>query len=231
MRFFFLSPLLLLCLLLSHCASHPPAETLPQKSTVIVVHGIFASEVTMRPLRNALTAQGIATLSPSLRPSDGSAGLDELAAQLRDYIDARLPERAPIQIVAHSMGGLISHYYLEELGGKDRCRAFYTMASPHHGTPFAKIHPGPAGRQMEPGSSFTKKLLNIVRPAYPVTCYRSSTDLVILPSESATLPYADNVLIRSPGHIYLTKDRDLTRDLTARIKAIDERALSAARSF
>lgn len=220
------SALILLSFLLGACASRQAIETRPEKSTVIVVHGLFANEFTMRSLHNGLTAADISTLSPNLTPSDGSIGIDDLAGQLKEFIDARLAPNAPIQIVAHSMGGLVSQYYLEKLGGNRRCRALYTLATPHHGTILASIHPGPAGRQMEIGSSFIKNLLRLPPPRYPVTCYRSSTDLVILPNESATLPGATNLIFTTPGHIYLTRDREVQKDLVQRIKNVDHYALS-----
>lgn len=220
---------LLFAFFLSHCASHPPVETLPEKSTVIVVHGLFASEITMRPLRNALTEAGIPTLAPSLKPADGSVGIDILAQELKKFLDTRLAPNAPIQIVAHSMGGLVSQYYLEKLGGNQRCRGLYTLATPHHGTMLAHLHPGPAGRQMEIGSPFLQDLLGHSRTRYPITCYRSSTDVVILPNESSTLTHATNLKFTTPGHIYLTHDSALQKDLIGRITAIDQAALNSRR--
>jgi pSer/pThr/pTyr-binding forkhead associated (FHA) protein len=58
------------------------------------------------------------------------------AKQLAQYVDA-LPVRKPIKIVAHSLGTLVSRYYIERVGGKDRVNKLILMGGPHLGTPNA----------------------------------------------------------------------------------------------
>ena len=41
---------------------------------------------------------------------------------------------ARLILIGHSMGGLISRYYLEVLGGWQNCRALYAIGSPHSGS-------------------------------------------------------------------------------------------------
>ena len=45
--------------------------------------------------------------------------------------------RAPITIVAHSMGCLIARYYVERLGGDARVNRVIYLGGPHAGTPYA----------------------------------------------------------------------------------------------
>jgi len=58
------------------------------------------------------------------------------AAQLAAAIDA-WNVTGPITIIAHSMGSLISRYYLECLGGKKRVNRAIFLGGPHVGTPYA----------------------------------------------------------------------------------------------
>ena len=57
------------------------------------------------------------------------------AKQLSQFIDA-LPVK-PIKLVAHSLGTLVSRYYIERLGGKDKVDKLILMGGPHLGTPAA----------------------------------------------------------------------------------------------
>jgi pSer/pThr/pTyr-binding forkhead associated (FHA) protein len=43
----------------------------------------------------------------------------------------------PITIVAHSMGSLVSRYYVEHLGGKEKVERMIFLGGPHHGAPQA----------------------------------------------------------------------------------------------
>jgi pSer/pThr/pTyr-binding forkhead associated (FHA) protein len=44
---------------------------------------------------------------------------------------------APLTIIAHSLGTLVSRYYVERLGGKSRVERLILMGGPHQGTPAA----------------------------------------------------------------------------------------------
>jgi len=57
------------------------------------------------------------------------------AKQLSQFIDA-LPVK-PVKLVAHSLGTLVSRYYVERLGGKDKVDKLILMGGPHLGTPAA----------------------------------------------------------------------------------------------
>jgi triacylglycerol lipase len=56
----------------------------------------------------------------------------ERAEQLRDQIRAWTEE--PINLVAHSMGGLDARHLITHLGMADRVATLTTIATPHHGT-------------------------------------------------------------------------------------------------
>jgi hypothetical protein len=63
------------------------------------------------------------------------------ALRLREFIDDRLEkwrrhsgaEDAKTILIAHSMGGLAARYYLEVLGGWQKCRLLVTLGTPHRG--------------------------------------------------------------------------------------------------
>lgn len=58
------------------------------------------------------------------------------AKLLSQFVDS-LPVKQPIKLVAHSLGTLVSRYFVERLGGKDKIDKLILMGGPHLGTPAA----------------------------------------------------------------------------------------------
>ena len=211
-------------------ADRRPAGTLervgrtqvPSKGKVVVVHGIFDTGIGLPDLRDALIADGYECLMPSLKPVDGRKGLELMAKQLRQAIDETWGVASRFSIVAFSMGGLISRYYLQELDGATRCQGLYTVATPHRGTYTAYLYPGFGTRQMRPESEFLSKLQRGEQIydalQIPTTSYWSLLDIVMIPLSSPQWHQADNVQIWAPVHPALLWNRTLHRDLLRRLK-------------
>ena len=121
-----------------------------------------------------------------------------------------------IDVVAHSMGGLATRYWLQN-GGDVHVRRVVFLATPHQGTVTAHFGWGEGAREMEPRSAF---LLGLLR-AHPVPAgvraitIRTPVDLHVLPAESATLPGIPDLRVCCPTHAGLLDD-DQTFELIAR---------------
>lgn len=79
-------------------------------------------------------------------PYDWRLGNDHTAALLkleieRKWGDTLTDPARPLTIVAHSMGGLVSRYYIEQLGGSRVVRNLVTVGTPHDGAPEALLIP------------------------------------------------------------------------------------------
>jgi len=83
---------------------------------VVFVHGILDSGSIFNDMIAFFEAHGITCYAPSLTPSDGRTGLENLASQLKHYIYCEEFDQQ-ITIVSFSMGALIARYYLQELDG------------------------------------------------------------------------------------------------------------------
>ena len=59
------------------------------------------------------------------------------AEKLRDLIEQKVPKSTKVDIVAHSMGGLIARIYIQTLGGENRIDNAVLLGTPHLGS--AKI--------------------------------------------------------------------------------------------
>jgi hypothetical protein len=77
-----------------------------------------------------------------------------------------------------------------------------TLATPHHGTVFARLGLGRNARQMRPGSDFLRELDTVPEPV-PITCIAASDDNLIVPRSSPLLPGAAAIRIERVGHLAL----------------------------
>jgi triacylglycerol lipase len=156
---------------------------------------------------------------PSLKPVDGRRGLEPLARQLRDVVNQEFKPDESFSIVAFSMGGLVSRYYLQQLGGAARCDGLYTIATPHNGSYIAYLYPGRGTKQMRPESDFLAGLQRnlAIYDAIPVISYRNPLDVVMLPTDSPRWERAENVRFFSPIHSSLMWEKELQTDLLKRL--------------
>lgn len=196
----------------------PPATAVPVRRAVLV-HGFIETGNSFNPLKRRLEQRGFQCIVPKLRPSDGRGGLEKIAQGLKRDIDAAYGPDGEIDMVGFSMGGLVSRYYLQELGGAKRCRNLITVASPHHGTRTAWLYPSKGAIQMRPGSEFLSSL-QASEPELgriPVVSYRTRLDLVILPSTNSIWERAENVEHPSLLHPFLLTNPVVMRDIENRL--------------
>lgn len=81
------------------------------------------------PLGDPLRARGFEVFFPQVAPT---SGVKERAEQLRDQI--RHLADGPVNIVAHSMGGLDARWMIAHLGMGEQVKSLTTIATPHRGT-------------------------------------------------------------------------------------------------
>ena len=178
-----------------------PATPPPARNPVVLVHGIYSSGGDFARLARHLRAEGHEVLALDLKPNNGDAGLEVLARQLADFTEARLPGRR-FDLVGFSMGGLVSRYYMQRLGGARHVEHFVTLAAPHHGTVMAGINRLPGVLQMRRGSPFIRDLARdqdcLRRVKF--TSFYTPLDLVVVPGDSAEMPQARNVRIWALMH-------------------------------
>jgi pimeloyl-ACP methyl ester carboxylesterase len=145
---------------------------------MLLIHGLEAGPADMRRLEMACRASGIQTLIFDY-PNDGPLVQSgkRLNADLKRF--TRRYPKTRITIVAHSMGGLVARYCLEQADQSPDCVTdLVTLATPHHGSSLASIQPwielvfsvfpskwnlhndglGQAGDDLRPGSKFLENL-------------------------------------------------------------------------
>ena len=180
----------------------PPRDANPAHPPIVLVHGIDGCARDMARLARALQANGRVVHAIDLVPSDGSAPIEELSGQLEAFIAERLPGGAAFDLAGYSMGGLVSRHYIQERGGHMRVRRFVSISSPHRGTLVAWLRGGEGAQQMRIGSRFLGQLAasESIGKLPPTTSFQTTTDLIIVPFTSSTLPGAHNIRLFGWGH-------------------------------
>jgi triacylglycerol lipase len=102
---------------------------------VLVIHGFMGTRGSMYPLERHLVEDGFCVFSFNLGPIN-TRDIRRSALLIQRKIERILAQTAwkEIDIVAHSMGGLIGLYYIKKLGGHARVRRMITLGTPFRGT-------------------------------------------------------------------------------------------------
>lgn len=171
---------------------------------VLCVHGFHMNSTCMRGIRRALERRGRPTQSvflgfPYRSPQVYAAALE---VPLRELVE-RFPDQH-VDLVAHSMGGLVSRLVLSENPElAAQVGKIVTLASPHHGTALLRwIRYGPVYSMMSRSSDFVRRLPDFREsaPQARVVTVAAVPDFVVYPEESAYLSGARAVTIRGVGH-------------------------------
>ncbi|MDA0268729.1 MAG: triacylglycerol lipase [Cyanobacteria bacterium] len=186
----------------------PTSALSPSKNPVLLVHGIGDTHRVFEPMTAYLSDRGWSVHTLDLVPNRGEVGLDQLALQVRDYVTAYLAEQ-PFDLLGFSMGGIVSRYYLQRLGGLQPVQRFITLSSPHNGTLTAYARNRPGVKQMRPGSDLLQDLNRTLTDLEQVqfTSLWTPYDLMILPAHSSRLPVGQMGTIPALAHPLMLRDR------------------------
>ena len=173
---------------------------------VLLIHGIDDTADLFVTLRPYLEAQGWQTHALDLHPNNGTAGLDQLAQQVAAYVEQTFAPDEVFDLVAFSMGGIISRYYLQRLGGLARVQRFITIASPHRGTWTAYLRWNDGAKQMRPDCAFLQDLNTDVAELLSQVQFTSiwtPLDTMILPATSSQLAVGKEVRVSVAAHPWM----------------------------
>jgi triacylglycerol lipase len=175
---------------------------------ILLIHGIDDTGLVFSKMSIHLQKCGFNIYALDLVPSNGDVGLDILAQQIADYVSKNFPNDQMLDIVGFSMGGIVSRYYIQRLGGIKRVQRFITISSPHHGTMAAYASKRPGCVHMRPDSLFLKDLNSdaLMLKDINFTSIWTPYDLIILPANSSQMPFGNEVIIPSMLHPWMLLD-------------------------
>ncbi|MCI1255117.1 MULTISPECIES: esterase/lipase family protein [Corynebacterium] len=178
---------------------------------VVLVHGTISSKAVWQNLVTRLRDDGFVVFAPDYG-RHGTGEIRQSAIDVGAYINQvlRATGAEKVDIVAHSQGGLLSRYLINEMGFDDRVHHLVTLSAPHHGTSLnaqltsllstnelaAKVAEatvvrmmGVAGMQQVVGSPLLNDLSYSpeTRPGVRYTCLVTRVDTTVVPPESGFL--------------------------------------------
>ena len=191
------------------------------RNPVILIHGIWDTKIIFSKMSSRLTELGWCVHSLNLTPNDGSLGLASLAQQLADYISQTFHPQQSIDIVGYSMGGLVSRYYVQRLGGINRVQRLITISSPHKGTLTAYSLPLPGYLDMRPNSGLLRDLYQDVTMLKRInfTSMWTPFDIMIVPSNSSQMPVGKEVKLNVLLHRQMVTETQSINALVIELKA------------
>ncbi|HWM88833.1 MAG TPA: alpha/beta fold hydrolase [Kofleriaceae bacterium] len=185
---------------------HPP---------VLLIHGFLGTRGSMYPLERRLADEGLCVFSFNLGALN-SRDIRASAFLIHRKIESILSQTSVhrIDIVGHSMGGLIGLYYIKKLGGQARVRRLVMMGTPVRGTWAALAGVATLGLwsksswQLLPRSRFLDELSQgALPPEVDIFTLAAVRDLVC-PLPSTRLRGATSVTVRM-GHSSLVVSEEV----------------------
>jgi triacylglycerol lipase len=167
--------------------------------TLVFVHGLAGNRANFFPLQAYLRLRGHRRQLSFTYRTKGS--IEGLALQLKRRID-RDVKGGRIDLICHSMGGLVARYYVQALGGSRRVDRVITLGTPHRGSTSSVYLPLPLVRQMRPGGAFLSSLDALSLPEHVrFHAFAARDDFLVLPSEAALPPFGERVMLDDLGHL------------------------------
>lgn len=168
--------------------------------TVVLVHGYLANRSALWPLAGYLRWRGFRQiLSFDYRSTQG---IERGAIALREHL-RRHVRGGRIDLVCHSLGGLVARAYLQELGGARRVDHCITLGTPHRGTYSSYWVASRVGRELRPDSPFLARLEASRHGAHRVRFLSivAGSDNLVVPRVFAA--HEDEMRIADVGHVGL----------------------------
>ena len=168
---------------------------------LVLVHGLGGNRGLWSPLRLFLRMNGHRRIY-AFGYEDGT--IEEHAEDLKGFVDSILQTTGEtrVDIVAHSLGGIIARYAIQRLELSGTVRTLVTMATPHQGTYAAQYANTTLTRSLRPASDVIRNLNAEDLTDYPMRFFSifSNRDVYVVPAEGMTHPGAENVFLPDVSH-------------------------------
>jgi pimeloyl-ACP methyl ester carboxylesterase len=194
---------------------HPKATLRREKQrTIVLIHGYLSNSSALFPLAAYLRLRGIGNILVfNYRSQDGiESGARALKTFLRKNVRG-----GRIDLVCHSLGGLVARVYLQEMGGARRVDRCITLGTPHRGTYNAYWITSKVGRELRPDSKLLKRIADSREKAKVVkfTSFIGGADNIAIPRIFS----ANDESIHLPdiGHIGMLYSLSLFRSVAERL--------------
>jgi len=193
-----------------------------KRNPVVLLHGFAMNRTNWLWLGRRLARRGIGPLYGTTYFSPQS--VRRSAEHLARFVErVRARERcARVDIVAHSLGGVVARYYIERLDGAPHVGRVVTIGSPHQGTLIARLGAlFPSARETLRNSAFYRQLGPLAaRGDIAFTSVWSRADAIIEPPESSSIaPAGEDCIFDDLGHLSLLLSPRVLDTVACRLQA------------
>lgn len=172
-----------------------------EQRTIVFIHGYLSNPASFFPLSAYL--QSIEKRQVlSFRYRSGG-GIERAARELGDFLRKRV-RGGRVDLVCHSLGGVIARVYLQELRGFRKVDRCVTLGTPHRGTYNSYWVSTRVGRELRPDSPLLARLAASRSRSANVkfTSIVGGSDNIVIPRVFAA-DNEDTVHIPDVGHVGL----------------------------
>ena len=191
----------------------------PERRPVLLLHGYAQHPANFLSLTRRLRRDGWSHVY-TLRHAPMFGDIERSSARIAAAIDRiRAATGAEsVDVVAHSMGGLVARAYVRSRGADCGITRLVTLGTPHQGTQiFRRLAHDPMLVQMRPDSPLLQRLAADDPVPTLVECIAiySTGDAVVIPPHNGYYKGAFNIEVAGTGHMSLLFSRrvyDLVRE-------------------
>jgi pimeloyl-ACP methyl ester carboxylesterase len=146
----------------------------------------------------------------------GSRGIPEFAVQLAEKVErlCRASGARQVDIVAHSMGGVIAAWYVARLDGHLRVRRLITIGTPWRGT---RLHVFGLRRQAHDMAPDSRVIAEIQNPPVSTLAIWSRTDHLVHPSTGGRGEGMADLEVVGRGHLEMVISLQIFRAVRDRL--------------
>ena len=187
---------------------------------IIVVHGYAMNRACFQGLATRLARAG---LGPVYGFEYWSLGKVSSAARRLHRFVERIAEAhgvSQVDLIGHSMGGLVGRYYLSlgEGRGRGRIANFITLGTPHGGSVFSSLGVGRAKIELAPQTPFFQRLSAApLPPGVEISVIWSRADVLVASARQARWAGTEELVYDDLGHVSLLYSRRVAGEVISRL--------------
>ncbi len=182
---------------------------------LIVLHGYAMNRANFIVLARRLAKAGI---GPIYGFEYWTLGRTAAAArQLGWFVDQVRATTGATQVdlVGHSMGGVVARYYVQLGGGDGIVNRLITLGSPHGGADLSRVGLGHPARELVAGSALLARVAGAPPPKHTrITAIWSRADAMV---PGGDVPGAETIAFDNLGHVALLVSKRVARAIAQRI--------------
>lgn len=197
----------------------PSFKSRGDKLPILFIHGMLHNRATFAWLVQRLALSGWREFR-EINLLTAFHSIPRMAEQVAEAVENLRRRRGvkQVDIVAHSLGGIIARYFVQLQGGDGIIRHLITLGTPHRGTELSKLSILSNVRDLAPTSHIIRRLNAGPPPRITqALAISGEMDVMVRPRSNAWWTGVRNIELKRVGHAGLLFSGRVARLITARL--------------